>query len=270
MELRIHIMLFFPDVASLRSLVHASPSYHATYVAGARPKIFSHLVIKQLDDRLHVDALSTVRSRDFYKYGERDPNEVMAFLDGYSRVRRSSRFRPIQADGLFGSEKSCSFEEVIELHLVHVRVSRIIDDYCRSNPRWQSNSRCLSEWERIRLYRAICRYQTYCNLFGPEQKMEKAPLPLDDRGIDFEAVDSFLPNFLPWEVQEMACIYKYLITRWAYLLREICLSEPEEPKTVDESASELDWDNLFAHIRSLPISCQGIFLIAYELCLVPG
>lgn len=119
-------------------------------------------------------------------------------------------------------------------------------------------------------FTAICRYQTYCNLFGPEQKMEKAPLPLDDRGIDFEAVDSFLPNFLPWEVQEMACIYKYLITRWAYLLREICLSEPEEPKTVDESASELDWDNLFAHIRSLPISCQGIFLIAYELCLVPG
>jgi hypothetical protein len=167
-ELRIRIMLFLPNVASLRSLILASPSYHATYVAGARQEILSNLVMKQLDDRLFVDALATVRSGDFYTHGGRDANDVVAFLDEYSRARQKLRSSPIPADGLLENGKSCSFEDVMALLLLNIKVSRLIDDYFRTTPRLQSNPAPLSDWERIRLYRAICRFQIYCNLFGSE------------------------------------------------------------------------------------------------------
>lgn len=103
-------------------------------------------------------------------HGERDPNEVVAFLDEYSRARRSPRPSPILAARLLKTEKCRGFEEVIALCHVHIKVSWVIDDCFRSTPRWQSNFAPLSESERLRLYRAICRYQIYCNIFGTERK----------------------------------------------------------------------------------------------------
>jgi hypothetical protein len=266
-ELKIRIMLFLPDVASLRSLISASPSYHATYAAGARQRILNHLVIQQLDHRLYVDAVSAVRSKDFYLHGKRDPSEVVAFLDEYSRARKSPHSSSIIADWLLENEKCRNFEEVIALCLLHTKVSRIIDDYIYSTSPWQKNSAPLSELERIRLYRAICRYQIYCNLFGTGQKMNETPPPVDDWGFDTSACERFLPSFLPWEVQEIACICEYLSTRWASLLRESSIIVPEEPKRVEDVPIDNGWDGIFAHIRSLPLSCKGIVLIAHEIFL---
>jgi len=139
-ELKIRIMLLLPDVASLRSLIFASPSYHATYLAGARQKVLKHLVMKQLDNRLHVDALATVRSRDFYLHGRRDPNDVVAFVEDCSLARQNPRPSPILAKGLFEHGKASSLEEAIALCLLNIKVSRIINDYLRSTPRL----RCIS------------------------------------------------------------------------------------------------------------------------------
>jgi hypothetical protein len=193
-ELKIRIMLCLPDVASLRSLIFASPTYHATYLAGARQEVLSHLVMKQLDDRLHVDALATVRSTDFYIHGIRDPNDVIAFVEDYSLARRNPRSSPILANGIFEHGKASSLEEAILLCLLNIKVSLIIDDYLHSTPRLQCISTPLSGWERVRLYRAICRYQVFCNLYGSERKKDATPLREAHQGHsrDVDAVDYFL------------------------------------------------------------------------------
>jgi hypothetical protein len=121
----------------------------------------------------------------------------------------------------------------------------------------------LSESERLRLYRAICRYQIYCNLFGTERKWNTTPLPVDDRGVDYLACEGFLPSFLPREVQEIACIFEHLTTRWASLLRESSVIIPEELEKVDGVPTYNEWDDRFAYIRSLPISRKGIVLITH-------
>jgi hypothetical protein len=194
---------------------------------------------------------------------EKETLKVVAFLDEYSRARRSPRPSPILADRLLETEKCRSFKEVIALCNVHVKVSPVIDDYFRSTQRWQSNFTPLSESERLRLYRAICRYQIYCNLFGTERKWNTLPLPVDDQGDDSLACERFLLSFLPWEVQENACIFEYLTTRWASLLRESSVIIPEEPKKVDGVPTYNEWDDRFAYIRSLPISCKGLVLITH-------
>jgi hypothetical protein len=259
-ELKIRIMLFLPDVASLRSLILASPSHHATYLAGARQEVLKHLVIKQLDDRLLVDALAAVRSSDFYIHGKRDTEDVGVFIDDYSLARENPPSSSVLANGLFENGKVSSLEEAILLCLLNIKVSRLIDDYLRSTPRLQCVSVPLSEWERIRLYRAICRYQIYCNLFGSHQKMASDTLrrPRAGRPWNWDPSSYFVSHFLPWELQEVGCICEYLATRWAFILRECSVTSPEDPKKADYPLADYGWRNKFAKIRSLPSSPEGI------------
>jgi len=74
---------------------------------------------------------------------------------------------------------------------------------------------------------------------------------------DWDASDYYLPSFLPWEVQEVACICEYLTTRWAYILRECSLIVPEDQKKIDDPFADNGWHKIFAHIRSLPVSSEG-------------
>ena len=95
--------------------------------------------------------------------------------------------------------------------------------------------------------------------------MNATPLPLDDYGDDTMVFERFLPGFLPWEVQEIACIDEYLTTRWATLLREASVIASEEPQKGEDPADDCSWDELFAHIRSRPASWKGTDLIPREM-----
>jgi hypothetical protein len=66
-ELRIQILLAVTDFSSLRSLVRASPAYHASYLVAGRERVLSHLALQRLDYRLRVDALAATRSKRFHE-----------------------------------------------------------------------------------------------------------------------------------------------------------------------------------------------------------
>lgn len=73
----------------------------------------------------------------------------------------------------------------------------------------------LTPLEQQRFLRACCRYQTYCHLFGA-----RTPIQLDisydhwplSQHFDPETIYSlYFSIFPPWEVEEIACIYDYLV-----------------------------------------------------------
>lgn len=83
----------------------------------------------------------------------------------------------------------------------------------RELPGWTSSCftifRILSMTEKARLVRALYRFQLHCNLFGVGHYFSrKVRLTLD-----FDAEDiliMFFGIYEPWEVEKIACIYKFV------------------------------------------------------------
>ena len=131
-ELRIQTLLELQDLASLHSLVLASPSYHASYSAIGRWKVLSRLALQKLDYCLFV-ATQLPQAKQLTN---------------------------------------------------------------------------LSEREHIRLYRSLYRYQAWCNFLGPESFFRTRLI-------------KFLPTFPPGEIQEMVCVWQYLMKLWRAVFQEV-------------------------------------------------
>lgn len=230
-ELRVHILLELTDLASLRSLVRASPSYHLSYLNVGRNKVLSRLTLPQVDHRLLPEALAAVRSGRIYDnrppYRPHEVERAAAFLGEYAQAR---------GDNAHSNPESLlcrSVTEKLDLVQLHNAVKNLIAEYCLSiaskMPQEEQSLR-LSPMEELRLYRAICRFQIYCNFFGHNPFLDAVPTG-DTFAPVRHPVNQFLPSFSPWEVMEIACVWHWLTKRWASFIREV--SVPKELPTID-------------------------------------
>jgi hypothetical protein len=251
-ELRIRIILSLTDFSSLRSLVLASPSYHATYVQETRQQVLCQLALTQMDHRLHPDAFAALRSTEIFERPETGPNEVIAFIAEYGRTRYRGPVNP--APKLL---MPFDVTEAINLLHLHESVKLIASDYCAhvslSGVPGKAPVDHISEMEKLRLHRAIYRFQIYCNLFGGEQKLlDRRPGKGFERGLvkqAFTAIGRFLPSFPPWEVQEIACVWHYLNQRWASILREISDIFFPAPIGSEDMQNDSDMEDVFDYCR---------------------
>lgn len=69
--------------------------------------------------------------------------------------------------------------------------------------------------ERSRISRALCRFQVYCNLFGAEEILQRPDEEIRR--------DMFFRKFAPWENEQFACIYEFL-------LRHLSIGKAISPK----------------------------------------
>jgi hypothetical protein len=218
-ELRIEILLAITDLASLRSLIHASPSYHASYLGATRKKVLGQIALQQLDYRLRVDALAAVRS-GWFRDGRikelqghhLEGEKLTSFLNDYGRAR---------GDIYCANSEWLLFRTTDEaITLIHLNnaVKRLAEEYCDSiadkMPQTEQHLD-LSQMEKLRLYRAIYRFQTYCNFFSRrihgEDRVRRVQHP----------IQRFFPSFPPWEVVEIACVWHYVLRRWGAIIREV-------------------------------------------------
>jgi hypothetical protein len=165
-ELRIQILFALADFPSLRSLVRASPSYHASYLEAGRGKVSGHLALYQLDPRLQADALAAVRTHRFYEVRydtTREGQRANAFLDEYNRAREDS----IHTKSEWLS--CCSLTEATDLLCLDKAVKYLAVEYrlsVASIMAQEQQPMVLSPIEEFRLHRALYRFQIYCNFFG--------------------------------------------------------------------------------------------------------
>ena len=247
-ELRIQILFQLPDFASLRSLVRASPSYHASYREAGRERVLGHVALCQLDARLHADALAAVRTRRFYEVRydtSREGERANDFLDGYDRARDDGTHT--KSDWL-----SCrSITEAIDLVYLNEAVKFVALEYCLSVASIMAQGQqptVLSQMEELRLHRALYRFQIYCNFFGVNPCM--APKSIwRGRTNPPHPQKRFIASFPPWEILEMACVWQYLMQRWATLIREISYADfttkhgHDEERDLLDAFTRLDFNN---------------------------
>jgi hypothetical protein len=221
-ELRILILFQMTDLQSLHSLIRASPSYYASFLKVGRKKVLTHLALRNMDERLHVDALAAVRSARYYEspfgpayYSDTATYRTTDFIEEYGRARGNIANS--------NSEWSLcrNLIEGIELCNLHEAVKRVANDYCFFiAPSIQNNqSLDLSKMEQLRLYRSIYRFQVYCNFFNNNAIV--GPDVGTDRQQSRHPIRHFLPSFSPWEVLEMACVWYYLSKRWLSVAQDI-------------------------------------------------
>jgi hypothetical protein len=227
-------------------------------VEKAREEVLCHIALQQIDCRLHPDTLAAVRSANFYELHPHKPQELTAFLGQYGK----SRAQIADSDSEWLTCRGLT--EAIDLIQLYRSVKHFAAEYCVSiaiKMPQEELTLNLSPIEQLRLYRAICRFQIYSNFFGRDLRLANPDGGDTSTRYEEDPTMRFLPSFPPWEVQEIACIWHYLNSRWASILREV--SDIYVPKHISKGGpdDDSDLDNTFAYLRlTRGHSSDGIFL----------
>lgn len=202
-----------PDSLSLRSLIQASPVYRRTYLR-SRKTVLHQLVTKAYGPVDLADPIAAVESDGLHAEIEENKPEVIALLDRRRRYSRRERLLP----------------ETLSVHLLELyeRLTPVLRLCYSQTPHALYSARelpsehpgsCLSAVEKARILRALCRLQTYCNIFGVRQWVD--PLLAGDmlqgrrttwhRHFTVDEMWSlFFRTMPPWEVEEFGSIWTFV------------------------------------------------------------
>ncbi len=160
-ELRDQILRHVPDLTTLHALVHASPIMHAVYSVG-RDSILRSCLDRELDG-VFLDAYACIISRVFTQKKPQTDDMIVGFLMSYCGWLTDSTNPPLVEP-----------DHLRWLAAFHRSVARpFVDRYtswAQANLGTEISSSATGEnamdIERIHVFRALYRYQTFRNLFG--------------------------------------------------------------------------------------------------------
>ena len=219
-EIQINILQQLSDVTSLRSLVHAVPSYHSAYVS-RRCFILKSVLAGSIERELLVDAHSVIDALDIIRDCSNDApaHEVRSFLEQH-RVRRSSEsmdFPAIPSEKLFLLARLESSVQSVTSSFIESRLSA-----CPSGEQINFHHETVSANESRRVRRALYRLELFCVLFGRSAfgRPGKSYNYSIKQSNSFESTDEgvqFFAVFTPWEIEEIACVRDYAIEHYKSL-----------------------------------------------------
>lgn len=237
-ELRILILRAL-DKQSLHNVVLASPTYHHTYLL-ARRALLHDLV------RCHyglvdlAEPVAAIRSEGLYGDVSANKQKIISLLD---RRRRHRELELSRKDPFAGAP--VSIEESIKLLHMYYKLETIVQAYCRRAPcpPWMDQDtwkqQCLplqlTETERARILRALCRLQTYYNIVGarewvPEnetgsQRFRKSSTWYRNFTTN-EIWNLFFGTMAPWEVEEFGSVWMFARDQYQGMFDEIACEFP--------------------------------------------
>ncbi|RSL49592.1 hypothetical protein CEP54_012351 [Fusarium duplospermum] len=215
-ELRLRLLLSIPDLHTLRSIVHASPTLHAQY-RHSRDRILRAFIGRELDGFL-VDAYATHMSRP-HELGSPRTNEMITeFTDTYgnwlSAPESSPDLNSIEPERL---RSMSAFYLSVAQPLAHQYcewalgnfIPAILDFVTRVDFKPTAKDLGIDDLnpqrsELIRIFRAIYRYETYYNLFGCNEGKREGVLTAEWTN------HRLLYHFEPWEAEAVACIQAFV------------------------------------------------------------
>ncbi|OQE20172.1 hypothetical protein PENFLA_c017G06546 [Penicillium flavigenum] len=234
-ELLILILLEIPDLASLKSIVLSSPIFHQAYLTVRQEALCG--IVKSQWGVLLADAITATRSRGLLFSSHK--HEAIALLD---TSRRKEEIKDLALGSSIPIDEPNSLEEILHLLYLHKVFRFFLGDYAKNLPRppWMENDEWetsiipieLSQTEKHRILRALCRLQTYKNIFGyPESQDGDGWKQNDWKGKeksstspDKEAYRVFFGPMPPWEFHEMGCVWIYFTTKFDPIYKEMTAS----------------------------------------------
>ncbi|RMJ27923.1 hypothetical protein PHISP_01191 [Aspergillus sp. HF37] len=228
-ELQIHVLEEVPDICSLHNLVHASPVYRRTYLRSRKP-VLHQLVSKAYGLVDLADPLAAVESDGLHAEVEANKPDIIAALDRRRRYSRRDRLLP-------------ESQSIPLLQLYH-RLTPVLRACCARAPNAldvPESSERLSAVEKARIMRALCRLQTYCNVFGVREWVD--PMLAGDllqgsstttwhRHFTIDEMWSlFFRTMPPWEIEEFGSVWTFVRQMFqdlfAGIAREFSRNSPE-------------------------------------------
>ena len=223
-EIQSAILLNIGDIASLESLVCASPRYHSTYLS-QRHAILKRVLFNSIHPHVLYDAFFAIDSTKPMTSDRRlRATRVRTFLSDYKDSREN-----------WAPPEHLDLESLSRLARLQNHVQHSTEDLCRvatsSHPFPDiqiMHGKELSINERRRLYRAFYRFDIFCNLFRswkhpPDDELSKSLNRQHKKGFELEPLEKssrFLSLFNPWEVEELACVRDYFFNYYGCMLHK--------------------------------------------------
>ncbi|KAF9889606.1 hypothetical protein FE257_007114 [Aspergillus nanangensis] len=244
-ELRILILQRCLDLSTLRSIVHASPVYHQTYLS-IRHDLLLAMLDRNYDGLVDIsDAITAIRSRGLYACFPSNKEKILALLDCRRRSEEICRLRlPSAPDA---PQQPKDVDEILALLKLHEIAMYFLNDYSHHpvRPKWIDPTKWeeeilplkLSKIEKIRFLRALYRHQILANIFGPrDNPVNESPrwgelnTWLDEKIFAHEeAWGVFLGTLDPWEIGELGCVWEYLRDKYRAPYNEIAQDMQQYP-----------------------------------------
>lgn len=275
-ELRLRILANIPNLESLGSLIHASPVYFAQYRLD-RETLLSCFLEPDLDGEVLIDAIAAFNSQPSNIGPLTQPNSnVTDFLDlyGWWRYTHSpiAMLKSISlADLRWITWNHTSTVRPLASRLANMTLRRLIS--CVTHvERWERGTSeenqssihaivsldDMSRTERTRIFRALYRFQIFCNLFGGKQYQSFTTE---------EIPQIFFCQFDAWEVEEMNCFSECIDQLWANMCAaakwDVDLFRPKFQYEKDwdfsrEASLRLDGESHGMFSQSMTWVCQGL------------
>lgn len=227
-ELRSQILYSVGDLRTLKSLVHASPTYHEQYRLD-RDRLLHNCLKSELDG-FYVDALATLRSLPRHLGSVRTNEIISIYLDAYnSWLLAPDSPANIPSVDSTGISWLCEFQLSVVLPLADMFCKWALanlkslalssaEETANGGPEPKGevmDLSALTESERTRISRALYRCETYHNLFGEN----------DGRRIHWlrhsEITNLYFNIFEPWEAEEVACIDSFITSKYKDVFNKI-------------------------------------------------
>jgi hypothetical protein len=251
-----------------------------------RQEILSSLLKRQYGDLLDIaDGITAVRSKGLWLNFHEE--EAIALLDAW---RRKVEIRKLGLTPSIQLDEPRSLEEIIQIFHLYRMLDFFLEDYAKSAPRpgwiqleptqWHQKilPLDLSDTEKRRFIRGLCRLQIFFNIFGLREQcwFDESPALEEENDwhlhTDYENNTLFWDIMLPWECEELGCVWSYLKDKYKPISKEIAtdlrnlvhniechlhwssMSEEERPKRnhfIDVESYETQYDRYFEILMSV-------------------
>jgi hypothetical protein len=235
-ELKIHILKSMPDVETLHDLIRVSAAYRSTYRLSQR-SILDRLVREHYGAVGLDEPIMAIQSAGLHAEVSANKQRIIEVLDR-QRIFDSvpSKLNPSDSIDLLHLHQT--FQTLLNSLCSHARRSSQAEPL----PRQQTAPLRLSPTEKERILRALCRLQTYCNVFGAREWTEPADdLCKSSMSTCKQTSSTWYKNFTihemwrlcfgsmaPWEVEEFGSVWVLVRNEYKRMFDEI---QQEFPRT---------------------------------------
>jgi hypothetical protein len=226
-ELRIHILKSMPDVETLHDLIEVSATYRNTYRFSQR-SILDRLVREHYGAVGLEEPIMAIQSAGLHAEESANKQRIIEVLDR-QRISHSILSKLDPSDSIDLLHLHQTFQTLLDTFESHGKPSRQIESLGRQH----TATLRLSPTENGRILRALCRLQTYCNIFGAREWSESAD-DLSILSISKRRSSTWYKSFTihemwrlcfgsmaPWEVEEFGSVWVLMRNEYKRMFDEI-------------------------------------------------
>lgn len=218
-EIQRQIIFCIPSLTTLGAIIRASPVFYSLFQSEPRNFIANCLILGLGDAFLDASTAQAAMQDDFQRQRRdamkmrREPSVIWPFLESYRK-----KVEELACNAWI---HSISLPDAVQMATFHAStVKPLVEQYASwalANIGTSTTPSALSSTERMRIQRAIYRFQIVCDVFGNRLKDDNLAT---NRPRHLGCL-RFLAGYEPWEIEEILCINAFVQEQYEHRLSEV-------------------------------------------------